>query len=1118
MMQDRQFILGVLAVLALAALPASRQAVAQAPAAAKPGNPPPPSASEPALPGEILPKVFVLKDKDGNLQAMPGMSLEAFMEAWKAQHQLATPKPPPTYSLEKLSLEGAATKQRAELTARYAFTVLQPGWVGIPLRLDNATVYEPSFEGPGEHVLRYDGDNDGYVVWARAESGTAHVAKLRLLVPLERTGPETRLELELPRAAVSELQLDVPDTQAVATLADDGTIESVKARGEGGSRIRAIGLAGQSSVSWHAADMQLSVLPTVLEATGAVFIRLDGTAVHCEAKLTVRSLGGEFDRFQVRLPPGATYVGTSATGMTVSRVDDGPRGATYEVRLGKKGVGPVEVPLVSERKLLATDGEKPAAEQLVELAGFEVLGAVRQSGSVGVKVEGNWQVVWGESERVAQVEEFSAGSHRDLTAAFDYFAQPFSLKARVVPQRTRMRVQADYIVQVGSEAAQLSGTLRYTIRGAKVRALDVNLSGWEIDSVGPASVVNVDALPPESNGMLSIPLLQPISGELELTVEAHATLDSASDTILLDLPRPRADIVAPANLAVVPADNIELTFVADRAAGLAPQVAPPQLRLPERLQDPLFFRTDGAEARFAGVVTVHEQSITAAISSHIDLDSSEAQVDERIAFRIAYEPAESLTLLIPRSVRPDRLSITLEGQQLNAATARDRPAEGTDRIPVRVTLPGPRLGRCELQVRYAARHERPAGGSPGNISIPLIMPFETQVTSNDLVVMPAQGISATYDEGPWSEDVSDFGTERAGTLMLNARRALGDVELSLLFKQQPSSTSLTVSRGWIQTVLTDAQRHERAVLRFTTNQPRVQLILPAGAEIGSLVADLDGRRAVPETARQRELTFAVPATSEDHVLELRYRFPERPTIGSVELASVQLKSAEWLEQQYWELIVPAREHLVSAPAGYACEYRWMWDKFVWQREPNWQQGELEAWAGVAHGQQEARQEETATPSPTRQRAATRSINRYLFSSVGSAAPLEVYTISRTRLVLFASLPLLIAGLLLIYLPAARHPGVLFALAVVIAAAALIDPDRALLLGQASTLGLVLAACSALLARASARPVAAALPGHGSSKGILERGVTEIYHRAAHSSQPSTATEPVVSSAAPEGEP
>ncbi|HEY2892559.1 MAG TPA: hypothetical protein VGJ16_00040, partial [Pirellulales bacterium] len=858
----------------MAALLAYRQAAAQAPPASKPGNPTPESASEPVLPGEVLPKVYVLKDKDGNLQAMPGMSLEAFMEAWKAQHQLATPKPPPTYSLEKLSLDGAATKLRAELTARYAFTVLQSGWVGIPLRLNNAAVYEPSFEGPGEHVLRYDDDNDGYVAWVRAEPGSTHVAKLRLLVPLERTGPETRLQLDLPRAAVSELQLDVPDAQAVATLEDDGTIESVKAHGEGGSRIHAIGLAGQASVSWHAADMQLSVLPTVLEATGAVFIRLDGTAVHCEAKLTVRSLGGEFDRFQVRLPPGATYVGTSATGMTVSRVDDGPRGTTYEVRLEKKGVGPIEVPIVSERKLSASDGEKPAAEQLIELAGFEVPGAVRQSGSVGVKVEGNWQVIWGESERVAQVEEFAAPNHRDLTAAFDYFAQPFSLKARVVPQRTRMRVQADYIVQVGSEAAQLSGTLRYTVRGAKVRAIDVDLSGWEIYAVGPASVVNVDALPPESSGMLSIPLLQPTSGELELTIEAHAKLDSASDAILLELPRPHADTVAPANLAVVPADNIELTFVADRAAGLAPQVAPPHLRLPERLQDPLFFRTDGAEARFAGVVTVHEQSMTAAITSQVDLDASEAQVDERIAFRIAYEPAESITLLVPRTVRPDRLSITLDGQQLNAAAPRERAAEGTDRIPVRVTLPGPRIGRCELQVRYAARHERSAAGPPGNISIPLILPFETQVTSNDLVVLPAQGISATYDEGPWSEDVSDFGTERAGTLLLNARRAIGEVELSLTLKQQPSSTSLTVSRGWVQTVLTDSQRHERTVLRFTTNQPRVQLILPAGAEIGSLVAELDGRRAIPEAARQRELTFAVPATGEDHVLELRYRFPE----------------------------------------------------------------------------------------------------------------------------------------------------------------------------------------------------------------------------------------------------
>ena len=35
------------------------------------------------MPGEVLPQVFHLKDRDGNLQAVPGITYEQFMELWK---------------------------------------------------------------------------------------------------------------------------------------------------------------------------------------------------------------------------------------------------------------------------------------------------------------------------------------------------------------------------------------------------------------------------------------------------------------------------------------------------------------------------------------------------------------------------------------------------------------------------------------------------------------------------------------------------------------------------------------------------------------------------------------------------------------------------------------------------------------------------------------------------------------------------------------------------------------------------------------------------------------------------------------------------------------------------
>jgi hypothetical protein len=1073
--------------------------------------------AEKVLSGEILPKLFLLKDKDGKLQAMPGIAFEEFMETWKAKNQLGQQQAKPSFSIEKLRLEGSASRERAELTAHFTFTVLDAGWVGVPLRLNNSVVRDPSFEGPGEHVLRFDPERDGYVVWVRAETGTSHQLRLKLLAAVVQMGAESHLRLNCPRAAVSQLGLEVPLEHALAKVSEGSTLEPPKPLENGHSRLLVEGLGGEVDLAWHAAEVQLAALPTVLEATGTLFVRINGRSIDSEAKLVVRSLGGEFDRFQLRLPPAARYVGTPPPGMTLTRQEeDGPQGALYEVKLDKESIGPLEVPLHTER----TIGAAPAGTQtdeLLELGGFEVVGAVRQSGSIAVKLEGNWQVVWGESNQVSQVEDLASIPRRDdLTAAFEYFAQPYSLTARVVPQRTRIRVQGEYVVLVGSEAVQLAAKLKYTIRGAKVRSLDVDLPGWEVDVVGPSSLVNVDAIAAQGDS-LPIPLLQAVSGEVELTLEAHQKIAPDDGVVVLDLPRPRAETVAPANVAVVPADNIELTFDAERAIAIAPQTALPQMTLPDRLQDPLFFRTDATAARFAGTVKVHEQSISTSINTQLNLDETETQVDERIAFRIAYEPADHLTLGVPRSIRPDRLTIMLDGQRLSPTPVRERAGETNDVVPMRLPLPSPRIGRCELQVRYVARHEKPLSAASISVSVPLVVPGEGQLTTNELVVVPQNGIAVDYVPGPWSENAPAESPESAGSLALSARRALSEVALAVNFIGQPAAGGTTIERGWIQTVLTDTERHDRAVFRFLTSQPRLQLTIPNGADVGSLAAEIDGRRVAPESVRQRELTFAVPGGGGEHALDLRYHFTQRPSAGSLTLAPVQIKSADWIEQLYWQLILPAREHVLFAPGGFTREYRWTWSNYFWQREPIWEQRELENWTGAVPATQGMRlPNESPEQFAARQQTAAQSTNRYLFSTLGTVAPLEFYTLSRARLVLWASLPLLLTGLLLIYFPATRHPGVLFALAVVVAAGALIEPESALLLAQSSSLGLVLAAAAALLARAASQPVAVSVSSHGSSKAHVERGVTEIYHRAAtHGLQPSTATEPAVSTSAPE---
>ena len=150
---------------------------------------------------------------------------------------------------------------------------------------------------------------------------------------------------------------------------------------------------------------------------------------------------------------------------------------------------------------------------------------------------------------------------------------------------------------------------------------------------------------------------------------------------------------------------------------------------------------------------------------------------------------------------------------------------------------------------------------------------------------------------------------------------------------------------------------------------------------------------------------------------------------------------------YWQLVLPTDEHLVANPAGFTGEFRWGWQGYFWGRQPLLDQAQLESWVGAA----------PRDPLPER-------ANLYLFSTLGNVEQAEVHTAGRAWIVLWASGAALVAGLLLIYVPASRHPATLLVVGIALLAAGLIAPEPTLLLAQAASLGLVLTLLAGLLER------------------------------------------------------
>ncbi len=392
------------------------------------------------------------------------------------------------------------------------------------------------------------------------------------------------------------------------------------------TELTVVGPSGDFELSWHPPEAAPGKA-AALEAFGTIVAQLDGRGVETEATFSVRSYGEAFDRFRIRLPPETELVPGNAGGYTLSMVDSGaaaagrPRQRMVEVQLAKRTIGPVEVRLSSKR---AADRAGTAAaargENWLELAGFEFPEAARQWGTIAVSVAGDWQVLWGTSRGVRQIDQApEAARRKDVTAEFEYFAQPSSLTARLVPRKTRIGVEPEYVVLVDSDQVRLEARLRYTVRGARSwRSRLPCRIGRSTKSARRASWRSTACRPARREPMLSLPLASPTIGQFEIRLKAHRPLPADAKSLSLALPQPQASAPAAAVVAVLPADNVEIMPDSQATTGLLRQQAAVPLELPPRQQEPLFYRSDAPKAVFAAELRRHRQKITASVSQPRD--------------------------------------------------------------------------------------------------------------------------------------------------------------------------------------------------------------------------------------------------------------------------------------------------------------------------------------------------------------------------------------------------------------------------------------------------------------------------------------------------------------------
>jgi hypothetical protein len=505
---------------------------------------------------------------------------------------------------------------------------------------------------------------------------------------------------------------------------------------------------------------------------------------------------------------------------------------------------------------------------------------------------------------------------------------------------------------------------------------------------------------------------------------------------------------------------------------------------------------------FAAARTLRSREVSHNITSSVSIEESEARIEQQIDYDVRYESIQELRFEIPDELRSETNQPEIALLQNGGESAEASPRE----VPLRLTpppddsqstaqnsarlfsaaLPQARLGKFSVVLRFNL--DKPGERSPDSAwRLPLVQSLDGKMGTHRVACRfePRFTVSLdpTVDASKWQQISSSDESTPNSAVGFVASRPEASLPLNVQTLNANSPTETFVDRVWLQTWVSGDERQERAAFRFRTagTQATVEL---APQTPDALEVLLDGERAdilsrepgrvvvavhqptvVADTSIGNETTFS-------HTLELRYRIPIRTALLTRHVMTPhQMVGSNALTESYWQIILPTDTHLIRSPRQMTAANVWQWLGSFWGRRPTRSQQELEEWSGVA-----------GRSGPAE------SQNEYLFTGLAPVSTMQFVTAPRWLIVLVASATVLGLALVCIHVPAMRRPQMLGALACLLAGLGLAFPAAALLLAQASMLGLVLAVMTVFIARLVARPApwGVIVPASGTHREAIPR--------------------------------
>ena len=1066
----------------------------------------PAAASAPAKPWETpkalrpaAPDVYLLPDASGKLRKVLGFRYEDFFEAWK-QEDVATAVAPPRYVLDSWEVEGEASETHAQLRIELEVTIQADGWVDVPIQLPKFIVQEVTIDEQAEgECLVFDKERYGHVVWLTGKSGQKRKLVLEGLARLKLNPGSFGLALHLPRATTSQFSLRVPDTSLRFESSPELTLDTVADKGA--TEVRLLGQAHPLRLSWTPAEKQASSQAALVEVESQTTVRLDRRRAIYEATLQVRNLVETaleqmpLEKIQLRLPPHTKLnLGKIPSGYEIQEEiqeidvasEKDPR-QVVEIRRSVPSSEPWEIRLSAERSFESQSG---AAKW--EVQGFEVLDAIRQSGTVSLEIDDQLQAYFdtgGDIDQMPLSKSTLALEGSSILGQFRYASFPWQLVVYTSPRQKRVSVEPGYDLTISSAEALLDVEYNYQFTGAQIFSLHLNLQGWKLTDapIESGGLINPYGIVETREGRLVLPLVDSDTKQLRLTLSLRKDIQLGNNTFFL--PEPIGAFVVDGELRVDSTEAIQVTPKMEETTGLS-EIARGNAALGNLAGqeatgelETLKLRTFLARPKFVAEVAQRQRQVIATEQTAVEVDQQTVRVRQRIDYQSKYQSVSQLSLSFPEPLwLNDSLTITLSGEPLpfGLDTLLDEgPVAGREEglggavetsglRQILVSLPRPMQNDIPIEIAYELPMPELATEELSPILLPLALPSD-RVRRHEATVHATLPTLVTVNQRSTSdawqvvseESVTEGDTERVGSRKGTRLRLQTDGKVSYLplYAQLDSVDQgqlATLEHGWIQSWITKSQRQERAVFRFRTPHATVFAQLPFDLESTEIEVLLDGNPWQHELAAGSRLAIALPTEGQrvSHTLELRYQLPATlPSWGKLSSALPRLECRVASAPIYWQLILPRGWQVATSPEQLLPDYWLGWKNYRWGRQPTLSQSDLEQITSAVS---------VVSPPPLSA--------QYVYRAFEIPAEIEVVVLRQVWLLLAGVLAVFGLGALALRTTLARSGLFWLALALTLLAGVFSYPEVTLLAVQVVLAGCLMVFATSVLHRVFAKEI------------------------------------------------